>query len=137
MDDMLYSLVLGGDGYARSEADRANARIDSLPKGLVYKGAVNYYSNLPTSGVTVGDCYTVRYKGTSGTVADGTEYAWGPVENINQWVPLGADISGKADKDTDATAGHLAQFDAEGNPVDSGRVYPTVSASQTTLIINV
>ena len=30
------------------------------------------------------------------------------------------DISGKADKDTSATAGNLAKFDANGNPVDSG-----------------
>lgn len=30
------------------------------------------------------------------------------------------DISGKADKDTDAVEGNLAEFDANGNPVDSG-----------------
>ena len=30
------------------------------------------------------------------------------------------DISGKADKDTSATAGNIAKFDANGNPVDSG-----------------
>ena len=31
------------------------------------------------------------------------------------------DISGKADKDTDAVAGNFASFDANGNPVDSGK----------------
>ena len=30
------------------------------------------------------------------------------------------DVSGKADKDTDAVEGNLAEFDANGNPVDSG-----------------
>ena len=30
------------------------------------------------------------------------------------------DISGKADKDTDAVTGNIAKFDASGNPVDSG-----------------
>ena len=30
------------------------------------------------------------------------------------------DITGKADKDTSATAGNIAKFDANGNPVDSG-----------------
>lgn len=30
------------------------------------------------------------------------------------------DISGKADKDTDAVAGNVAMFDSTGNPVDSG-----------------
>lgn len=32
--------------------------------------------------------------------------------------PEEADISGKADKDTDATEGNIAVFDGEGNPVD-------------------
>jgi len=32
----------------------------------------------------------------------------------------GTDISGKADRDTDAVAGNLAEFDANGHPVDSG-----------------
>ena len=31
------------------------------------------------------------------------------------------DISGKADKDTDAVEGNLAMFDANGNPVDAGK----------------
>lgn len=33
---------------------------------------------------------------------------------------LGQDLSGKADKDTDAEEGNVAEFDANGNPVDSG-----------------
>lgn len=33
----------------------------------------------------------------------------------------GADVSGKADKDTSATAGNFAKFDSTGNPVDSGK----------------
>ena len=34
---------------------------------------------------------------------------------------LMVDVSDKADKDTDAVAGNIAVFDANGNPVDSGR----------------
>lgn len=34
---------------------------------------------------------------------------------------LFVDISGKMDKDTDATSGHVATFDANGNAVDSGK----------------
>lgn len=34
--------------------------------------------------------------------------------------PAAVDLSGKADKDTDAVEGNLASFDANGNPVDSG-----------------
>lgn len=35
------------------------------------------------------------------------------------YVPA-VDVTGKADKDTDAVEGHIAKFDANGNPVDSG-----------------
>ena len=54
------------------------------------------------------------------------------------------DISGKADKDTDAVEGNFASFDANGNPVDSGKKHsdyktkqsavsdPTVPSSGTT-----
>ena len=113
-----------------------DAAIAALPNGLVYKGAVDYYSSLPSTDLTVGDCYTVRYAGSSGTVPDGTEYAWGPVGGINQWVPVGPDISGKMDKVSGATAGHLPRLKADGTLEDSGKEYPTVSAVQTTLKIN-
>ena len=113
-----------------------DAAIAALPNGLVYKGAVDYYSNLPASNQTVGDCYTVRYKGSSGTDPDGTEYAWGPVGGVNQWVPVGPDISGKIDKVSGATAGHLPKLKADGTLEDSGKEYPTVAAVKTTLKIN-
>ena len=35
--------------------------------------------------------------------------------------PDAVDISGKADKDQDATEGNIAVFDGDGNPVDSGK----------------
>lgn len=43
-------------------------------------------------------------------------------EDGSLFVPKAAvvDISGKADKDTDAVEGDVAAFDADGNPVDSG-----------------
>ena len=37
------------------------------------------------------------------------------------------DVSDKADKDTDAVTGNIAIFDANGNPVDSGRTFATDS----------
>ena len=42
--------------------------INNLPKGVVYKGSVNYYNDLPNNA-NLGDCYTVLYTGTSGTTA--------------------------------------------------------------------
>ena len=38
---------------------------------------------------------------------------------------LHVDISGKADKDTDAVVGNVAAFDANGNPIDSGHAIAT------------
>lgn len=41
------------------------------------------------------------------------------------------DISGKADKDTDAVEGNIAQFDANGNPVDSGHALSEYKTKQS------
>lgn len=132
------TLILTFYELARSKAKKyTDAAIAALPNGLVYKGAVDYYSDLPGADQTVGDCYTVRYKGTSGTVPDGTEYAWGPVGGVNQWVPVGPDISGKIDRVDGATAGNLPKLKADGSLEDSGKAYPTVSiVKETTLKIN-
>ena len=40
------------------------------------------------------------------------------------------DISGKADKDTDAVTGNFAEFDANGNPVDSGHKHSDYASQQ-------
>lgn len=41
------------------------------------------------------------------------------------------DITGKADKDTDAVEGNFASFDANGNPVDSGHKHSDYKTKQT------
>lgn len=41
------------------------------------------------------------------------------------------DISGKADKDTDAVEGNFASFDANGNPVDSGKKHSDYKTKQS------
>ena len=41
------------------------------------------------------------------------------------------DISGKADKDADAVEGNIAEFDANGNPVDSGHALSEYKTQQT------
>lgn len=73
--------------YAKSYTDSS---VSQLPKGFVYKGAVNYYSNLPNNA-EIGDTYTVKYAGSSGTDPDGFEYAWGNYEGTNQWIKLGGE----------------------------------------------
>lgn len=39
------------------------------------------------------------------------------------------DVSGKADKDTDALAGNIAIFDENGNPVDSGMAFEDIATN--------
>lgn len=72
--------------------------ISLIPKGLVYRGAYNYFSELPTNAKE-SEVYTVKYKGTSGTEPDGNEYAWGEYEGTLQWIPLGVDSYTKKEID--------------------------------------
>lgn len=73
--------------------------IDTAKLGIKYKGEVNYYSNLPASGNEIGDAYTVKYAGSSGTTPDGTEYVWGTVSGTNQWINFSKDSYTKAEVD--------------------------------------
>ena len=82
------TLVLAKN-FAKSYTDAA---IAAFPKGMIYKGAVDYYSDLP-SNAEVGDVYTVKYEGTTGEVPLGVEYGWGTYEGTNQWIDLGPDLS--------------------------------------------
>ncbi len=65
--------------------------ITALSGGVKLKGAVNHYTDLPSSGQQEGDAYTVLYAGTSGTEPLGVEYAWATYDGTPQWVPLGVD----------------------------------------------
>ena len=76
-------------GFAKSYTD---AVVSGIAGGINYKGAVNYYSDLPASPQT-NDAYTVLYTGTSGTNPDGTEYVWASYEGTMQWVPYGINRS--------------------------------------------
>lgn len=65
----IVTLVLAKKG-AKQYTDEA---IEGLGKGIIYKGAVNYYNDLPNNA-SIGDCYSILYKGTSGTESSGLEY---------------------------------------------------------------
>lgn len=47
--------------------------VEGLGRGITYKGAVNYYNDLPNDA-SIGDCYIVLYKGTSGNIPLNLEY---------------------------------------------------------------
>ena len=84
------------------------------------------YDGNPSSG----DKFQVDYKGEQDTEpvyknailfhsfqAGNTFYVWYKSQGD---VYCAEDINAKAEKDTDAVEGNLAEFDANGNPVDSG-----------------
>lgn len=45
--------------------------------------------------------------------------------------PINVDLSGKMDKDEDATEGNIAVFDAEGNAIDSGKSFDDITVDHT------
>ncbi|MGN0615181.1 hypothetical protein [Ruminococcus flavefaciens] len=87
------------DEQLKATDDKATA----AAAGLKYKGAVNYYSDLPNDA-EIGDAYTVLYAGSSGTVPDGTEYVWGELNNTAQWIDFSKDTYTKAEVDALLTA---------------------------------
>ena len=62
---------------AKAYADKVFGKVPT--GGLKWIGAVNYYADLPKNPEE-GECYTVKYLGSSGTEVSGTEYAWGKLD---------------------------------------------------------
>ncbi len=91
---------LKSETYSVEQANNAIAQaIEALPNGLVYRGAVNYYKDLPTANNELGDTYSVKYQGETGTTADGNEYAWGEYDGTLQWIKLGVNAYNKDEID--------------------------------------
>lgn len=91
---------LKSETYSVEQANNAIAQaIEALPNGLVYRGAVNYYKDLPTVNNELGDTYSVKYQGETGTTADGNEYAWGEYDGTLQWIKLGVNAYTKNEID--------------------------------------
>jgi hypothetical protein len=91
--------------YSVEQANNAIAQaIEALPNGLVYRGAVNYYKDLPTANNELGDTYSVKYQGETGTTADGNEYAWGEYDGTLQWIKLGVNAYTKDEIDAQREA---------------------------------
>lgn len=82
------TLVLAKN-FAKSYTD---AVVATFPRGMAYRGAVDYYSDLPSDAEN-GDVYTVKYAGSTGEDPLGVEYGWGTYEGTDQWVDLGPDLS--------------------------------------------
>ena len=100
-------------------------KIDAAALGIKYKGEVNYYADLPNSA-EIGDAYTVKYSGTSGTTPDGTEYVWGTASGTNQWINFSKDSYTKSEVDAllalKQNALTTAQLAAVNSGIDSTKV---------------
>ena len=110
-------IARGMAGEAQSSARTIQTIVNALTNGFTYIGAVDYYDDLPTSDVSVGDVYTVKYTGSSGTDPDRTNYVWGLDGGSNAWIAINAqlavvaytgaynDLSGRPSLATVATSG--------------------------------
>lgn len=100
-------------------------KIDAAAIGIKFKGEVNYYADLPNNA-EIGDAYTVKYAGSSGTTPDGTEYVWGTVSGTNQWINFSKDSYTKAEVDAllalKQNALTTAQLAAVNSGIDSTKV---------------
>lgn len=68
--------------------------INNLPKGVVYRGSVNYFKDLPNDA-EIGECYSVLYEGETGSKPLGIEYVWGlnTATSTEEWIAFGPDLS--------------------------------------------
>lgn len=100
--------------------------IGNLPKGIVFKGSVNYFSDLPNNA-EIGDCYTVLYSGDSGLNPSGVEYVWGlnTETSINEWIAIGPDLTDyvkNTDYATTSKAGIVKGSNAYGVAFDGASI---------------
>ena len=68
--DITHSLIKAIKAAVKAAKAYTDQKTAGISGGIEYKGSVSYYSDLPANP-TVNDAYTVKYAGTSGSVADG------------------------------------------------------------------
>lgn len=119
-NDVKLALVFAQNAL-RDAKSYTDTSVAAILNGMQYRGAVNYYADLENVARKVGYVYTVKFKGDSGTEPDGTEYVWGEYQSVLQWIPLGPDVSGKADKIDGGNTGNFVSITADGNIEDSGK----------------
>lgn len=107
----------------------------SLMGGVHYRGSVSYYTDLPNNPQE-GDSYTVKYAGTSGSVADGTEYTWGYDTDAQTyaWISFSKDAYSKAETDA-LLAEKQTQISANTSAIN-GQQNTTASGGNGYALIN-
>ena len=90
--------------------------------GIHAQGPPGSIDNVYATGIamSITDPTTVKQAMDSKANASAIPTKTSQLTNDSGFLTQHQDISGKADKDTDAVTGNFAAFDASGNPVDSG-----------------
>lgn len=103
----------------------------SLMGGVHYRGSVSYYGDLPNDAEE-GDSYTVKYAGTSGTIADGTEYTWGYDTDSQDfaWISFSKDTYSKAEIDNKLVGSNIALTGYTKGTTAKQDVSPTDNVNQ-------
>lgn len=107
-------------GVAEQKIDKLETTVEGLKNGIKYKGAVNYFKDLPSdlTAKQAGYCYTVKYKGNSGARLSGKEYVWGTYEGSLTWIELGGLLDDYVKAITyDATTNTLIITDQDNNTI--------------------
>lgn len=126
-NDTTYCITVGTfKDTLRMYADEA---LSAVSNGLTYKGYVNYYKDLPSSNNKLGDVYTVRYQGASGTETDGTGYVWSTGGSKASWISLGPSITQKMNKILNGTYRNIAVVGRDGDVIDGGIAINSIATS--------
>lgn len=131
--DPTTDLVAANVGFMYNISDAFETTADFVEgAGHAIPAGANVYIANPSTGVYKYDIFQGMYdlsgyalksemSITDGTGTDADKTTIQLKSGLSKQVLIAhQDISGKADKDTSATTGNIAKFDANGNPVDSG-----------------
>ena len=142
--DPTTDLVAANVGFMYNISDAFETTADFVEgAGHAIPAGANVYIANPSTGVYKYDIFQGMYdlsgyalksemSITDGTGTDADKTTIQLKSGLSKQVLIAhQDISGKADKDTSATAGNIAKFDANGNPVDSGHALSEYKTKQT------
>ena len=130
-DKFLMSVITDNMDIIDEQLKATDDKATAAAAGLRYKGAVNYYSDLPNDA-EIGDAYTVLYAGSSGSVADGTEYVWGELSGTAQWIDFSKDSYTKAEVNTLLAAKQATLTAGTGLSFGTGSAAATLGHSNST-----
>ena len=116
-----------------SEDEDPTAAIDKFNEIVAFLAGITNTETLDGILGGINDAISAKYTkpGTGIPASDLSDAVQASLALADSALQSHQDISGKADKDTDAVAGNIAEFDSNGNPVDSGHALSEYKTKQT------